>query len=506
LIFVSLLAYNVAHVTFSPDKKLFSNATLMDVSRIGILAICILIVAIPEGLPLAISIAMAFSISAMKKDNVLIKNIQSVQVCALLHEICVGKTGTLTVGKMHVASFQFLKQGMIHVNNYLDAGEQAYFNRDMKIGRTADANRRLKNLIKEAIVANTDVRIEVDEGDERTLQASYLANGQALECAMVDFLMENQEDVYNSFIQRNKLQQKIIQLPFDQVLKRKTVIREDATNDKMCRIYVKGAPEVVIQSCTATFDENHEQVPLSRADQQQILNMIGQGIAAKGQKPLTYAFKLIDKQELCEILENVNEDSDEYRQIFESQLFYLGTFGLDDPIRENIDVPINEIKYGTSSPEADQKEAVVVKMITGDHLDTAKAVAVASGIIREDELEGEDADMVAMTGEAFRAKIGSYEVYWNEQRGMECIKFENDRVFKKLNKKVRVIARATPEDKFIMIRGIQQDGGLIAMAGDSIADMMALKTADVGLCMGSGCDVAKDNSDLIIMDNNFVSI
>lgn len=75
MIFVSLLAYNIMHVTFSPDKKLFSNATLMDVSRIGILAICILIVAIPEGLPLAISIAMAFSISAMKKDNVLIKNI-----------------------------------------------------------------------------------------------------------------------------------------------------------------------------------------------------------------------------------------------------------------------------------------------------------------------------------------------------------------------------------------------------------------------------------------------
>lgn len=80
--------------------------------------------------------------------------------------------------------------------------------------------------------------------------------------------------------------------------------------------------------------------------------MIAQGIAAKGQKPLTYAFKLIDKVELCEILENVNEDSDEYRQIFESQLFYLGTFGLDDPIRENINIPINQIKFGHSDTTA----------------------------------------------------------------------------------------------------------------------------------------------------------
>jgi P-type E1-E2 ATPase len=71
---------------------------------------------------------------------------------------------------------------------------------------------------------------------------------------------------------------------------------------------------------------------------------------------------------------------------------------------------------------------------------------------------------------------------------------------------LKVIARATPEDKFILIRGIQQQGGLIGMAGDSIADSEVLKQADVGLCMGTGCDVAKDNSDLVILDNNFSSI
>jgi P-type E1-E2 ATPase len=75
-----------------------------------------------------------------------------------------------------------------------------------------------------------------------------------------------------------------------------------------------------------------------------------------------------------------------------------------------------------------------------------------------------------------------------------------------VKKRVRIIARCTPEDKFLLVSGINQKGGLVAMAGDSIADAEALKKADVGLCMGSGCDVAKDNSDLVILDNNFESI
>jgi len=93
-----LLVYNIVHVCFRGDKSLFSNDTLLDTIRILILALCLLIVAIPEGMPLAISIAMAMSVDAMKKDNILIKNLDRVQTCALLHDICVGKTGTLTEG------------------------------------------------------------------------------------------------------------------------------------------------------------------------------------------------------------------------------------------------------------------------------------------------------------------------------------------------------------------------------------------------------------------------
>ena len=165
--------------------------------------------------------------------------------------------------------------------------------------------------------------------------------------------------------------------------------------------------------------------------------------------------------------------------------------------------------YGEEDPQLlgdvnDPKPHVIVKMVTGDHLSTATKIAIDAGIIvPSDDINMDD---VAMTGEQFREKIGLFEVYTDENNGMECIRFENEKAFKKINKKVRVIARASPIDKFILIRGIQQESGLIGMAGDSIADAVALKTANVGFCMGTGCDVAKDSSDLIIVDNNFASI
>ena len=111
------------------------------------------------------------------------------------------------------------------------------------------------------------------------------------------------------------------------------------------------------------------------------------------------------------MLQNVDEDSDEYREIFESQLFYLGTFGLEDPVREDINIPIHYIKYGhMDMTQIEPREEVVIKMITGDHIETAKSIAVAAGIVSENNIEDEG---VAMTGEDFRAAIGNYKVLWN---------------------------------------------------------------------------------------------
>lgn len=167
IIGLTLLVYNTLHMLFRGDKSLFSNDTLLDTIRILILSLCLLIVAIPEGMPLAISIAMAMSVDSMKKDKILIKNIDRVQTCALLHDICVGKTGTLTEGNMHVGSYQMIGLPEVHPNNWHDSVGRAYFSNQMKIKNQIDpnANAEIKSFVIESILANSDVRIEVDEGD-----------------------------------------------------------------------------------------------------------------------------------------------------------------------------------------------------------------------------------------------------------------------------------------------------------------------------------------------------
>lgn len=351
---------------------------------------------------------------------------------------------------------------------------------------------------------NTDARIEIGEDEENNYQ--YLAKGQAAEVGMIDFLLENGEDVQSLFVKRNVNCVKLIQFPFDPVLKRKTVVRNNATSSETVRIYVKGAPEEVIPLCNATVDDSIMRVDFRKEDQDRVLGLINDQIAGKGHKPLSYAFKEIEKAQLHSLMSSVGGDKDEdeaYRREFESDLFYLGTFGLEDPLRPEINIPINLIKFGHTDTAAETNTQANVRMISGDHLETCKNVAVKAGIVKHNELNMEN---TALTGAEFRAAIGPFNKYFDKEAGTWSVTFESPDLFKSVKKRVKIIARATPEDKFVLIRGIQQQGGLIGMAGDSIADSEVLKLADVGLCMGTGCDVAKDNADLVITDNNFYSI
>ena len=169
---------------FLGDKELFEVKTLMSFVKIVILATCILIVAIPEGLPLAVSIAMALSINKLKKDEILIKNINAVQTCAMVHDICIGKTGTITSGNMSVVKYQFCDQ-----NNVLENSTGNNFSQGEEIST------ELKNIVKEAIICNSDVRLEPNDA-----KLVYEPKGQAMEVAMVQFLLDNDEDVHENMI------------------------------------------------------------------------------------------------------------------------------------------------------------------------------------------------------------------------------------------------------------------------------------------------------------------
>ena len=133
------------------DQDFFGNDTLRDAADIGITAIVLLMVAVPEGLPLAISIAMALSINKLKKVNILIKNVESIQTCAMLHDVCVGKTGSITTSDMKVAKFQ------------ISDNHQVIENQINKFSTIGDISADLRTIIVESIISNTDVRIETND-------------------------------------------------------------------------------------------------------------------------------------------------------------------------------------------------------------------------------------------------------------------------------------------------------------------------------------------------------
>lgn len=221
-------------------------------------------------------------------------------------------------------------------------------------------------------------------------------------------------------------------------------------------------------------------------------------------KVISYAYKEMTVEEFNKLITTHAVESAEFRAEIENELIYLGTFGIDDPLIEDICQTVQLIRYGKHVEDDEEAENQVnVRMVTGDHIETAKRVAIKAGIVTESEA---NTPGVCMTGEEFIDKIGEYKASYDSIKGRWEVRFDSQTRFNELKKTVRVIARTSAEVKFVLVSGIKQKGGLIAMTGDSITDARALQKADVGLAMGSGCDVAKDCSDLVILDNDFVSI
>jgi Ca2+-transporting ATPase len=195
----------------------------------------------------------------------------------------------------------------------------------------------------------------------------------------------------------------------------------------------------------------------------------------------------------------------------ESNLTYLATFGLEDDLRVNVRDSVHTIKFGTkdvygedTTEERDLSSEVNIRMLSGDHIDTCRNIAIQAGIISASEAFDEG---VVITAEQFREQIGQIQMIWESNNNNYIIEFmEGRQKFDAAKNKCKVIARCTSKDKFIFVSGIKQKGGLVGMTGKTISDSEALKRADVGFCMGSGCDVAKDSSDLVLLNDEFQSI
>lgn len=420
-----------------------------------IVAITLIVVAVPEGLPLAVTLALAFATTRMLKENNLVRVLRACETMGNATTICSDKTGTLTQNKMTVVAGTIGRDARFESASS-DAGEKAL--------PTAQAVARFSPAIKDLLLQSIVVNSTAFEGEEDGVQAFI---GSKTETAM---LMFARDYLGMDSVARERSSAHIVQLiPFDSARKCMGVVVKLRTGNY--RLYVKGASEILLGKATRyTGDVSNqiiEEIELTGADTES-LNATINYYAERSLRTIGMLYK--DYNQWPPIGAKVMEDDSnmaDFDNIFNDMTF-LGLVGIMDPLRPGV----------SEAVAACQKAGVIVRMVTGDNVVTARAIAKECGIY---------SDGIVMEGPAFR----------------QLSETEMDEILPRL----QVLARSSPEDKRILVRRLKELGETVAVTGDGTNDGPALKMADVGFSMGiAGTEVAKEASSIILMDDNFSSI
>jgi magnesium-transporting ATPase (P-type) len=232
-------------ILIDSQRDLLSLDTLQTLLRYFTVGVAVVMVAVPEGLPLAISISMAFSIDTMKKDNLLIKKPEAPENLGYIREICTGKTATLTENKMTVN--QFYAGGRTYDNKPNADGE-----RPLLLNNESRIHPNIVNVLKDSIIFNNDSRIEMDEN------GYYVPTGNGTEVAMLRFLQQNEIPAQELLVRRFREGEHECSIPFNSIRKRATTVIRPFKKCNYVRVIVKGAPEYVLPLCTSTLTEDGE--------------------------------------------------------------------------------------------------------------------------------------------------------------------------------------------------------------------------------------------------------
>lgn len=385
------------------------------------IAVAVIVVAVPEGLALSVTLSLAYSMQKMTQQNNLVRRMHACETIGATTVICSDKTGTLTENKMQVSDVNF------------PSFDEKTLNAD--------------NIIVEAICANSTANLEYIKGEES------IPLGDHTEGALLLWLEENNLD----YIDIREDFDIVSQLTFSADRKyMATMGNSPTTGDKI--LHIKGAPELLIATCHQILTSEGVK-PFADSTRVSIAAELNK-YETIGRRTLGFAY-IRDPQDY--------EQGKELQQYHD--LIWLGFVAIADPVRE--EVP-NAVKIC-------QKAGVKVKMITGDSRLTAVEIAREIGIITQD-----DANDSCITGNKLRS-------------------LDDEAVLARL-KKVKVIARARPQDKQRIVQLLQASGEVVAVTGDGTNDAPALNQAQVGLSMGSGTSVAKEASDIIILNDSFASI
>jgi calcium-translocating P-type ATPase len=486
--------------------KYINNKNLIDKDSINIvingfiLSITIIVVAIPEGLPMAVAIALAYSLEKMKNEHNLVKNLNSSETMGNVNNICTDKTGTLTKGLMQVDSL-------------------FVFNQDINIKYLKQFN----HLFLQNIFQNIFFNILVVEGENE--KNEKILNGDMTEKALYNFLKSSGFDV-------NREKDIKYILPFKSENKFMVSICKNNNSDDY-NIYVKGAYEIIKDFITEVRNINNEVENFDK-NEQIISNKIDE-YTNDSKRTIIFASKKITSEELISKELIYKEKNLLFFQEFLNNLTLELIIGIRDPIREDVPESIKKCK----------KAGITIRMITGDNINTALSISKDCGIITESEKEealrikkeiskllslknqkiknnnnnrnhlsefntiksNDFESPIALEGNEFRILSGNIKKEMNPKTKKMKISLNNIELFKKTIERLKIICRATPEDKFLLVYGLKKLNNIIAVTGDGTNDAQALKQSHIGFSMGiKGTDISKEASDIILLDDSFSSI
>lgn len=382
-------------------------------------AVALAVAAIPEGLPAIVTVVLSLGTQTLAKRNSIVRKLPAVETLGSTEIIASDKTGTLTMNQMTV--------------------EKVYH------------NGQLKDATDDITSDNTVLRV-MNYANDTKVDASGKLIGDPTETALVQFGFDHSFDV-RDFL---KEEPRVAELPFDSDRKLMSTIHKLAAGNYL--VAVKGAPDQLLKRVTQ-IEENGAIRPITDADKETIL-ATNKALAKQALRVLMMAYKYEDTIPTLET------------DIVENNLVFAGLVGMIDPERPEAADAVRVAKEAGIRPI----------MITGDHQDTAEAIAKRLGIINEGDTEDH-----VFTG----AELNEL----------------SDEEFQKVFKQYSVYARVSPEHKVRIVKAWQNDGKVVAMTGDGVNDAPSLKTADIGIGMGiTGTEVSKGASDMVLADDNFATI
>ncbi|KAM6247545.1 plasma membrane calcium-transporting ATPase 2 isoform X12 [Grus americana] len=417
-----------------------------------IIGVTVLVVAVPEGLPLAVTISLAYSVKKMMKDNNLVRHLDACETMGNATAICSDKTGTLTTNRMTVVQAYV---GDVHYKEIPDP--------DSVPAKTLD-------LLVNAIAINSAYTTKILPPEKEGGLPRQVGN--KTECGLLGFVLDLKQDYepVRNLIPEEKLYKVYT---FNSVRKSmSTVIKMP---DGSFRMYSKGASEIVLKKCSRILNAAGEPRIFRPRDRDEMVKKVIEPMACDGLRTICVAFRDFNS--------SPEPDWDNENDIL-SDLTCICVVGIEDPVRPEVPEAIRKC----------QRAGITVRMVTGDNINTARAIAIKCGIIHPGE------DFLCLEGKEFNRRI-------RNEKG----EIEQERI-DKIWPKLRVLARSSPTDKHTLVKGIidstqVEQRQVVAVTGDGTNDGPALKKADVGFAMGiAGTDVAKEASDIILTDDNFSSI